>query len=145
MQATGPLHSQEQRRLLILNQRARDAVAVAAAAAGMGGSVRPVHRLRAAYRDAGAAALLPGHRGRTPAHTRAPCQLAPVNVPPGFGNSVPGAFGNRGLSGVFGETGDERPAHQTLWCYTAWSTRSRSRSKFALPYIMRFKSFRRVT
>ena len=54
-------------------------------------------------------------------------------------------FPSSWLSGVFGETGDERPAHQTLWCYTAWSTRSRSRSKFALPYIMRFKSFRRVT
>ncbi len=63
------LNSEEQRRLLILNQVERGVVSVAEAAALMGVSVRQVHRLRAAYRDAGAAALVHGNRGRTPAHT----------------------------------------------------------------------------
>ena len=111
MQATGPLHSQEQRRLLILNQRARDAVAVAAAAAGMGGSVRPVHRLRAAYRDAGAAALVPGHRGRTPAHTRAPALRQRVRAlaqaPPSAGNPPP-------MRALFAERAGIRLAHASL-------------------------------
>ena len=111
MQATGPLHSQEQRRLLILNQRARDAVAVAAAAAGMGGSVRPVHRLRAASPDAGAAALVPGHRGRTPAPTRAPARRprlrAWAQTPPSAGTPPP-------MRALFAERAGIRLAHASL-------------------------------
>ena len=72
MKETVTLNSEEQRRLLILNQVERGVVTVAEAAELMGVSVRQVHRLRAAYRNEGAAALVHGNRGRTPAHTLAP-------------------------------------------------------------------------
>ena len=66
MKETVTLNSEEQRRLLILNQVERGVVSVADAAELMGVSVRQVHRLRTAYRDEGAAALVHGNRGRTP-------------------------------------------------------------------------------
>jgi transposase len=69
MKETLTLNSEEQRRLLILNQVERGIVSVAEAAELMGVSVRQLHRLRAAYRDEGAAALVHGNRGRSPAHT----------------------------------------------------------------------------
>jgi transposase len=72
MKETVTLNSTEQRRLLILNQVERGVVAVAEAAELMGVSVRQVHRLRAAYRVQGAAAVVHGNRGRTPAHTLDP-------------------------------------------------------------------------
>ncbi len=52
MKETLTLNSEEQRRLLILNQVERGSVSVADAAALLDLSVRQVHRLRAAYRDA---------------------------------------------------------------------------------------------
>jgi len=72
MKETLTLNSEEQRRLLILNQVERGVVSVTEAAELMGVSVRQVHRLRAAYRDEGAAALVHGNRGRIPAHTLDP-------------------------------------------------------------------------
>ena len=69
MKETVTLNSEEQRRLLILNQVERGVVSVAEAAALMDVSVRQVHRLRAACRAEGAAALVHGNRGRAPAHT----------------------------------------------------------------------------
>ncbi len=68
MKETVTLNSEEQRRLLIINQVERGNVTVAKAAELMGVSVRQVHRLRAAYRDEGALALVHGNRGRAPAH-----------------------------------------------------------------------------
>lgn len=72
MKETVTLNSAEQRRLLILNQVERGVVSVTEGAELMGVSVRHVHRLRAAYRDAGAAALVHGNRGRIPAHALDP-------------------------------------------------------------------------
>ena len=72
MKETVTLNSEEQRRLLILNQVERGVVSVADAAELMGVSVRHVQRLRAAYRDEGAAALVHGNRGRAPAHALDP-------------------------------------------------------------------------
>ena len=72
MKETVTLNSEEQRRLLILNQVERGVVSVAEAVELMGISVRQVHRLRAAYQDASAATLVHGNRGRTPAHALDP-------------------------------------------------------------------------
>jgi transposase len=69
MKETVTLNSEEQRRLLILNQVERGVVSVVEAAELMGVSVRQVHRLRAAYQVEGAAAVVHGNRGRAPAHT----------------------------------------------------------------------------
>ena len=69
MKETVTLNSQEQRRLLILNQVERGVVSVVEAAELMGVSVRQVHRLRAAYQVEGVAAVVHGNRGRAPAHT----------------------------------------------------------------------------
>ncbi len=66
MQETVTLNSEEQRRLLILNQVERGVVSVAEAAELMGVSMRQVYRLRAAYAEEGATALVHGNRGRTP-------------------------------------------------------------------------------
>ncbi len=68
MKETVTLNSEEQRRLLILNQVERGSVTVVEAAELMGVSVRQIHRLRAAYRNEGAAALVHGNRGRAPVH-----------------------------------------------------------------------------
>src|SRR5688500_9615012 len=69
MKETVTLNSEEQRRLLILNQVERGVVSVVEAAERMGVSVRQVPRLRAAYPVEGAAAVVHGNRGRAPAHT----------------------------------------------------------------------------
>lgn len=71
MKETVILNSEEQRRLLILNQVERGAMSVTEAAELIGVSLRHVHRLRASYRDQGAAALGHGNRGRAPAHALA--------------------------------------------------------------------------
>src|SRR3712207_2815084 len=72
MKETVTLNSKEQRRLLILNQVERGVVSVVEAAELMGVSVRQVQRLRAAYHVDGAAALVHGNRGHTPAHALDP-------------------------------------------------------------------------
>jgi transposase len=72
MKETLTLNSEEQRRLLILNQIERGVITVTEAAELMGVSVRQIHRLRAAYREAGAAALVHGNRGRPPTHALDP-------------------------------------------------------------------------
>ena len=72
MKETVTLNSEEQRRLLILNQVERGVVSVAEAAELMDLSVRQVHRLRVAYRNEGAPALVHGNQGRVPAHALAP-------------------------------------------------------------------------
>ena len=69
MKKTVTLNSEEQRRLLILNQVERGGLSVEQAAELIGVSRRQVHRLRAAYREQGASALVHGNRGRSPAHT----------------------------------------------------------------------------
>ncbi len=72
MQETLPLNTTAQRRLLILNQLERGALTVGEAAELMHISVRQVYRLRAAYQQAGAAALVHGNHGRTPGHAFTP-------------------------------------------------------------------------
>jgi transposase len=69
MKETVTLTSEEQRRLLILNQLERGALSMKQAADLIGVSVRQAHRLRTAYREQGASALVHGNRGRSPAHT----------------------------------------------------------------------------
>jgi transposase len=62
------LNQAEQRRLLVLNHLEAGALVNAEAAELLGVSIRQVRRLRAAYRERGAAALAHGNRGRRPAH-----------------------------------------------------------------------------
>jgi transposase len=62
------LSAQEQRRLMVLAKLDRGEVTVAEAARVLSVSVRQVWRLRAAYRERGAAGLAHGNRGRTPVH-----------------------------------------------------------------------------
>jgi transposase len=68
----------EQRRLLVLNHLEAGALVNAEAAQLLGVSVRQVRRLRAAYRERGAAALAHGNRGRRPAHALDPVVAARV-------------------------------------------------------------------
>jgi transposase len=72
MKETVTLNSEEQRRLLILNQLERGSISLEQAADLIGVSRRQVHRLRSAYRDQGAAALVHGNRGRSPVHALDP-------------------------------------------------------------------------
>jgi hypothetical protein len=58
----------EQRRLLVLNQMQAGGLVNAEAASLLGLSVRQLQRLRGAYAERGAAALLHGNRGRHSAH-----------------------------------------------------------------------------
>jgi len=60
------LNQAEQRRLLVLNHLEAGALFNAEAAELLGISIRQVRRLRAAYRERGAAALAHGNRGRRP-------------------------------------------------------------------------------
>lgn len=62
------LNPKEQRRLLVLNQLEGGALTNQQAAELLQVSVRQVRRLRARYRERGAAALAHGNRGRTPAN-----------------------------------------------------------------------------
>ena len=62
------LNQAEQRRLLALNHLEPGALVNAEAAELLGISIRQVRRLRAAYRERGAAAPAHGNRGRRPAH-----------------------------------------------------------------------------
>src|SRR2546428_11565931 len=62
------LNRAEQRRLLVLNHLEAGALVNAEAAELLGISIRQVRRLRAAYRERGAAALAHGNRGRRPGH-----------------------------------------------------------------------------
>jgi len=66
------LNRAEQRRLLVLNHLEACALVNAEAAELLGISIRQVRRLRAAYRERGAAALAHGNRGRRPAHALEP-------------------------------------------------------------------------
>ncbi|HAW11053.1 MAG TPA: hypothetical protein DCX12_08340 [Chloroflexi bacterium] len=68
----------EQQRLLVLDDLEAGIVISAAAAELLGISVRQVRRLRAAYRERGAAALAHGNRGRRPAHALDPALAARV-------------------------------------------------------------------
>jgi hypothetical protein len=67
----------EQRRLLVLNHLEAGALVNAEAAELLGVSIRQVRRLRAAYRERGAAALAHGNRGRRPAHALDPANTSP--------------------------------------------------------------------
>ena len=100
MKETVTLHSEEQRRLLILNQIERGVMSVTEGAALMGVSVRQVHRLRAAYRDVGAAALVHGNRGRTPAHTLDPAIRQQVLI---LAQTTYAACNHQHLSELLGE------------------------------------------
>ena len=62
----------EQRRLMILNQVAAGALLNAEGASLLGLSVRQLQRVRAAYRQTGAAALSHGNRGRPPVNALEP-------------------------------------------------------------------------
>jgi len=62
------LNKKEQRRLLILNDLEKGRIKNKEAGDILGLSLRHVKRLRAAYRQEGAAALAHGNRGRKPAH-----------------------------------------------------------------------------
>ena len=66
------LSRSDQQRLLVLNQLQTGAVVNAEAAALLGLSVRQVQRLRSAYQQEGAAALIHGNRGRAPGHALDP-------------------------------------------------------------------------
>ena len=66
------LTTTEQRRLLVLNQLSAGSLGDAAAARLLNLSPRQLRRLRAAYRQTGAAALAHGNRGRRPAHATHP-------------------------------------------------------------------------
>jgi transposase len=72
------LNQAEQRRLLVLNHLEAGAIINAEAAELLGISIRQVRRLRAAYRERGAAALAHGNRGRRPAHAIDPSLAARV-------------------------------------------------------------------
>ena len=72
------LNQAEQRRLLVLNHLEAGALVNAEAAELLGISIRQVRRLRAAYRERGAAALAHGNRGRRPAHAIDPSTAARV-------------------------------------------------------------------
>ena len=72
------LNQAEQRRLLVLNHLEAGALFNAEAAELLGISIRQVRRLRAAYRERGAAALAHGNRGRRPAHAIDPSVAARV-------------------------------------------------------------------
>jgi transposase len=66
MQEMLTLNAKEQRRLLVLNAVEGERLQMAAAAELLGVSVRQARRLRAGYRQEGAAGLAHGHRGRRP-------------------------------------------------------------------------------
>jgi transposase len=68
----------EQRRLLVLNQLQSGGLVNAEAAGLLGLSVRQVQRLRGAYAERGAAALVHGNRGRPSAHALDPALAARV-------------------------------------------------------------------
>jgi transposase len=68
MRETVLLCGAEQQRLVVLNRMLVGDLTAAEAAAVLGRSVRQVRRMLAAYRKEGAAALVHGNRGRTPAH-----------------------------------------------------------------------------
>lgn len=72
------LNQGEQRRLLVLNHLEAGALVNAEAAELLGVTIRQVRRLRAAYREHGAAALAHGNRGRRPAHAIDPSVAARV-------------------------------------------------------------------
>lgn len=72
MKETIALNLKEQRRLMILNEVIGGKVTVGQAAELLQRSERQVHRLVAAYRQEGAAAVAHGNRGRQPAHTIRP-------------------------------------------------------------------------
>jgi len=61
------LSAGEQRRVMVLNHLEKGAVTVGESAWLLGISERQVKRLRAEYRQEGAAALMHGSRGRRPA------------------------------------------------------------------------------
>jgi transposase len=68
----------EQRRLMILNQVAAGALLNAEGASLLGLSVRQLQRVRATYRQSGAAALSHGNRGRPPINALEPSTVARV-------------------------------------------------------------------
>jgi transposase len=72
MRETVVLNGTEQQRLVVLNRMLVGDLTAAEAAAVLGRSVRQVRRMLAAYRKEGAAALVHGNRGRTPAHALDP-------------------------------------------------------------------------
>ena len=78
MEDSVTLNAAEQQRLLILNDLEAGIVISAEAAELLGVSVRQVRRLRAAYRERGAAALAHGNRGHRPAHALDPAVAARV-------------------------------------------------------------------
>src|SRR5215211_1611394 len=71
MWETVVLNGAEQQRLVVLNRMLVGDLTAAEAAAALERSVRQVRRMLAAYRKEGAAALVHGNRGRTPAHALA--------------------------------------------------------------------------
>jgi transposase len=78
MEDSVTLNAAEQQRLLVLNDLEAGIVITAEAAELLGLSVRQVRRLRAAYRQRGAAALAHGNRGRRPRHALDPAVAARV-------------------------------------------------------------------
>jgi transposase len=63
------MNAQEQRRVIILTQVVSGALTVAGAAERLSLSQRQVKRLLTGFRREGVVALIPGNRGRQPAHT----------------------------------------------------------------------------
>jgi len=78
MEDSVTLSQAEQQRLLVLNDLEAGIVISTEAAELLGLSVRQVRRLRAAYRQRGAAALAHGNRGRRPRHALDPAVAARV-------------------------------------------------------------------
>lgn len=68
MQETVTLNTQEQKRVLVLNQILEGHLSAAEAARLLTLSQRQVQRLMAAYRKEGVAAVVHGNRGRSPSH-----------------------------------------------------------------------------
>ena len=65
------LNNKEQRRLMVVSKIDRGELRATDAAVVLGLSLRQVRRLQRAYRQEGAAGLVHGNRGRSPAHALA--------------------------------------------------------------------------
>jgi transposase len=100
MRETITLTQKEQKRLMVLNRIDRGEATVAQAAELLGISERQVHRIHAAYRKEGAAALAHGNRGRTPSNALDPALRTQVVS---FAQSIYQGVNHQHLTDLLGE------------------------------------------